>query len=107
MSGSAAPSRLPAPLVSLWDRNRGLILLAACLAVLPFAMALLSGQSLTSLVANETGQAKFYQGVAIEIFILAVYALSYDLLFGITGLLSLGHAMFYGVGAYLTGIMIR
>jgi branched-chain amino acid transport system permease protein len=62
---------------------------------------------MSSLLANETGQAKFYQGLLIEIFILAVFALSYDLLFGITGLLSLGHAMFFGAGAYLTGIMIK
>ncbi len=101
---SAAQSRF---LPRGWSINRGVIILTACLAALPFAMAFLTGQSIPSLLANETGQAKFYQGVAIEIFILAVYALSYDLLFGITGLLSLGHAMFFGVGAYLTGIMIR
>ncbi|MEJ2011308.1 MAG: branched-chain amino acid ABC transporter permease [Anaerolineales bacterium] len=90
-----------------WKNHRGLMLLTASLAALPFVLALMTGQPMASLLANETGQAKFYQGVAIEIFILAVYALSYDLLFGITGLLSLGHAMFFGVGAYLTGIMIR
>lgn len=46
-------------------------------------------------------------GVGIEIFILALYALSYDLIFGFTGLLSFGHAMFFAVGAYLSGILIK
>jgi branched-chain amino acid transport system permease protein len=45
--------------------------------------------------------------LAIEIFILALYALSYDLIFGFTGLLSFGHAMFFAVGAYLTGILLK
>jgi branched-chain amino acid transport system permease protein len=38
---------------------------------------------------------------------LALYALSYDLIFGFTGLLSFGHAMFFAVGAYLTGILLK
>lgn len=91
----------------LLRENRGVLLTIAGLIALPFALALLDGQSLDSLLANEAGQSKFYQGLAIEVFILAVYALSYDLIFGITGLLSFGHAMFFGVGAYLTGIMLK
>lgn len=90
-----------------WAKNRGVIMLVLVMVALPFALALLTGQSFSAVLENEAGLAKFYQGLLIEIFILAVYALSYDLLFGITGLLSLGHAMFFGVGAYLTGIMIR
>ena len=87
--------------------NQGLIITILCLIALPFVIALINGQSFSSLLANEPGQAKFYQGLIIEIFILAIYALSYDLLLGITGLLSFGHAMFFGVGAYLTGIMLK
>ena len=90
-----------------WTANRNAMIVIGLLVAMPFLLALLTRQSFNSLIANEPGQAKFYQGVLIEIFILAVYALSYDLLFGITGLLSLGHAMWFGVGAYLTGIMIR
>ncbi|MEW6406852.1 MAG: branched-chain amino acid ABC transporter permease, partial [Chloroflexota bacterium] len=58
-------------------------------------------------LANESGTAKFVQGLAIEIFILALFALSYDLVLGVTGLLSFGHAMFFAVGAYLTGILLK
>jgi branched-chain amino acid transport system permease protein len=84
-----------------------LLVVIVLLAVLPFAIALLTGQSFESLLNNEAGQAKFIQGLLIEIFILAIFALSYDLIFGITGLLSFGHAMFFAVGAYLTGIMLK
>jgi branched-chain amino acid transport system permease protein len=41
------------------------------------------------------------------VFILAVFAISYDLVLGVTGLLSFGHAMFFAVGAYLTGILLK
>ncbi|SVD05498.1 uncharacterized protein METZ01_LOCUS358352, partial [marine metagenome] len=37
-----------------------------------------------------------------QIAILAIFAMSLDLIAGYTGLVSLGHAAFYGVGAYAT-----
>ncbi|MGB3716472.1 MAG: branched-chain amino acid ABC transporter permease [Candidatus Promineifilaceae bacterium] len=43
----------------------------------------------------------------IEIFILGMYAIGYDLILGITGLLSFGHAMFFAAGAYATGIALK
>lgn len=87
--------------------NSGLIIAFLALSIFPFLIALLDGQTIPSLLVNEAGSSKFVQGLAIEIFILAVYALSYDLILGITGLLSFGHAMFFGVGAYLTGVMLK
>jgi len=91
-----------------WIRNnRSLLTAIVLMALLPFAIAIIDGQSIPSLLANEPGQAKFIQGLLIEVFILAIFALSYDLIFGITGLLSFGHAMFFAVGAYLTGIMLK
>ena len=41
-----------------------------------------------------------------KILIFAIFALSYDLIFGYTGLLSLGHATYFGVGGYTTGILV-
>ncbi|MBC7942830.1 MAG: branched-chain amino acid ABC transporter permease [Chitinophagaceae bacterium] len=38
--------------------------------------------------------------LVVKIMILAVFALSLELLVGMTGLVSLGHAAFYGLGAY-------
>jgi branched-chain amino acid transport system permease protein len=43
--------------------------------------------------------------VFTDIFILALFALSYNLLFGYTGLLSFGHALFFGTSAYTIGIL--
>jgi branched-chain amino acid transport system permease protein len=75
--------------------------------LLPFVVGLFNGASPAQVWLNENGQSKFIQGLTIEIFILALYALSYDLIFGFTGLLSFGHSMFFAVGAYLTGILLK
>lgn len=87
--------------------NAGFIVIVLLLAVLPFVLALLNGQSISAVLANAPGNAKFIQGLMIEIFILAVFAISYDLILGVTGLLSFGHAMFFAFGAYLTGIALK
>lgn len=42
----------------------------------------------------------------ISIFCLGVFAMSYDILLGYTGVISFGHALFFGVGAYSVSIMI-
>jgi branched-chain amino acid transport system permease protein len=41
-----------------------------------------------------------------KIFIFAIFAMSLDLIWGYTGLFSLGHAAFFGVGGYTSGILI-
>lgn len=40
-----------------------------------------------------------------RIFILAVFGMSYDILRGYTGIINLGHALFFGGGTYIAGIM--
>jgi branched-chain amino acid transport system permease protein len=75
--------------------------LVAALCLFPFALAALTGQPVGA------GAPKFWQGMLIQVFILAVYAMSYDLLMGYTGLLSFGHAMFFGAGAYAVGILLK
>ena len=87
--------------------NVGFLLTVLVLAVLPFVLALVNGQSIPSLLANEAGQAKFLQGLLIEVFILAIFAISYDLVLGVTGLLSFGHGVFFAFGAYLTGVLLK
>jgi branched-chain amino acid transport system permease protein len=96
-----------APQGSFLKRNLAFLLTAGVLAALPFALALLNGQSIPSLLGNEAGESKFLQGLLIEVFILAVFAISYDLVLGITGLLSFGHGMFFAFGAYLSGILLK
>jgi branched-chain amino acid transport system permease protein len=96
-----------APQGSFLKRNLAFLLTAGVLGALPFALALLNGQSIPSLLANEAGESKFLQGLLIEVFILAVFAISYDLVLGITGLLSFGHGMFFAFGAYMSGILLK
>jgi branched-chain amino acid transport system permease protein len=92
---------------SLWHRYRFVLLAFALMALFPFAVAILDGQSPAAVLNNEIGNARFMQGLMIEIFYLALFAISYDLILGVTGLLSFGHAMFFAVGAYATGIMLK
>jgi branched-chain amino acid transport system permease protein len=47
-----------------------------------------------------------YHSLASEMLIFAIFALGYDILFGYAGVLSFGHAMFFGVGAYTTGLVL-
>lgn len=88
-------------------KYRAPLLILLLLVLLPFFVGALEGSSPLSVWNNQAGTSKFIQGLAIEIFILTLFALSYDLIFGITGLLSFGHSMFFAVGAYLTGIAIK
>ncbi len=41
-----------------------------------------------------------------EIMIMGIFALSFNLLFGYTGLLSFGHAAFFGVSGYVTAFLL-
>ena len=92
---------------SFFSNNRFILISFLMVALLPFAVGLLEGASPVTVWTNQGSISKFIEGLGIEIFILAIFGLSYDLIFGVTGLLSFGHAMFFAVGAYLTGIAIK
>jgi branched-chain amino acid transport system permease protein len=47
-----------------------------------------------------------YTALASEILIFALFAMAYDLVLGYAGMLSFGHAAFFGIGAYTTGIIL-
>jgi len=47
-----------------------------------------------------------YQALASNILIFGLFALGFNLVFGYTGVLSFGHAAFFGIGAYGVGIAI-
>lgn len=49
----------------------------------------------------------FYLEFTNQILIFALFAASLDLLAGYTGLISLGHAAFFGIGAYATAILVE
>jgi branched-chain amino acid transport system permease protein len=47
-----------------------------------------------------------YQSLATQVLIFGLFALGFNLLYGYTGLLSFGHAAYYGLGAYGAGIAL-
>lgn len=65
---------------------------------LPVRIALLVGA--VALALFPLVGATFYLQLLAKIMILAIFAMSLDLLVGFTGLVSLGHAAFFGLGAY-------
>lgn len=69
-------------------RYKGLMVLALILAVLPLALP-----------------NTFYFDVVIRIAINAIVVIALNLLIGYTGQISLGHAGFFGIGAYASGIL--
>ncbi|WP_332813287.1 branched-chain amino acid ABC transporter permease [Ramlibacter sp.] len=56
--------------------------------------------------ALDAADAGFYLGTASRILVYAVAATSLNLLLGYGGMISLGHAAFFGLGAYSTGILL-
>jgi len=49
----------------------------------------------------------FHHGMLARVMVLAAYATGYNVLLGYTGLMSLGHAMFFAAGMYGTGLTIQ
>lgn len=92
---------------SIFRDYRSMWIFLAVMLVMPFVVGLFEGSTPAMVWQNQGSYSKFVQGVGIEIFILALFALSYDLLFGITGLLSFGHAMFFAAASYMTGILLK
>jgi branched-chain amino acid transport system permease protein len=48
----------------------------------------------------------FYQTFLTEVLVWVLFAMSFDLIFGYTGLLSFGQALFFGLGAYCIAIPV-
>ncbi len=82
-------------------RDAGLLIMLAIFVAFPFVFSWVTGGSPTA------GPSKYWQGQLIAFFILAVYAMSYDLLIGYSGILSFGHAAFFGGGAYAMAIFYK
>lgn len=83
------------------NRQGVLYLALMVLVVTPFLIAWGTESS-----ACSRGKSFFWQSVFVEVFILATLAQSYNLMFGFTGVVSFGHAAFFGVGAYGVGLFI-
>jgi branched-chain amino acid transport system permease protein len=79
----------------------------AFLLLFPFIVQWITGDSATGVNGRQRGLSVYWQGLMIEVFIFAILAMSYNLIFGFTGVISFGHALFFGVGGYSLAIAIE
>ena len=66
----------------------------------------LHGGVLLALVAVQPLLPDYHYVNVARILVLACYAIGYNVLLGYTGLMSLGHAMFFGAGMYAAGLPV-
>ncbi|MCK6577773.1 MAG: branched-chain amino acid ABC transporter permease [Anaerolineae bacterium] len=83
------------------------VVLMIALIILPHAIGWVSGDSPFGVRGRPVGQSIYWQGILIEVFVLAVLAMSYNLVFGFTGVISFGHALFFGIGGYILGVVLE
>jgi branched-chain amino acid transport system permease protein len=89
----AGPDRLAAPAAAIAAPASARTRRAIAWLVLVIALALVP------LAGN------YATGLAAEVLVFAIFAMSLDLLIGYTGLMSFGHAAFFGVSAYTVVIL--
>ena len=70
-------------------------------------VALLHGAVLAVLFALQFVLPAFHHGMIARVLVLATYAIGYNVLLGYTGLMSLGHAIFFAAGMYGAGLAIH
>ena len=75
------------------------------LEALPRGVQVLLALCLVALVAFPFIGSEFYAQMVARMMILAIFAMSLDLLQGVTGLVSLGHAAFFGIGGYFLSLV--
>jgi branched-chain amino acid transport system permease protein len=84
----AMPSVVARPVApSIPGTRAAHFIVPVALIVLPFALA------------------DYPRALIAEVFIFGIFAMSLDLILGFTGLMSLGHAAFFGLGAYAVAVL--
>ncbi|HKV15764.1 MAG TPA: branched-chain amino acid ABC transporter permease [Reyranella sp.] len=85
---STVTTRADATVVRPWQQ---LVVIWALLLTVPFWLPLVGG----------------YTAVASRVLVMALAAMGLNLLLGYTGVLSFGHAAYFGLGAYGAGLMLK
>ncbi len=75
-------------------------MIQANLEKLPTSIKLVLGMGLVALLAFPFVGTPFYTEMVTRMMIMAIFAMSLDLLQGVTGLVSLGHAAYFGLAGY-------
>ena len=73
------------------ERNRSVLIFALIALTMPLWFPIIGG----------------YSGLDTKIMIFCIFVVGFDLLLGYTGYLSFGHAAFFGIAAYTTGLMLK
>jgi branched-chain amino acid transport system permease protein len=94
----------------LWEHKVYIVILGL-LVMLPHLVGWLTESSPFATARGATfvlrGQSGVWQAIFIEVFALAIFVMSYNLMFGFTGVISFGHALFFGIGGYALGIVLQ
>ena len=77
----------------------------ANLETLPRSVQVALGLGLVALAAFPFVGTEFYTQMVARMMIMAIFAMSLDLLQGVTGLVSLGHAAFFGIAGYVLAFL--
>jgi branched-chain amino acid transport system permease protein len=95
------------PLVQLVMDNWLYIVIGIVMWQLPGWLSGHFGDPIRHLSARDVrgNHALSWMAVAIQLYILAILAMSYNLIFGFAGILSFGHALFWGTGVYIVIIL--
>lgn len=79
------------------------------LILFPFIVQWITGDSPFGVARGDRmmmrGQSVLWQSILIRVFSLAILVMSYNLMFGFTGVISFGHALFFGLGGYILGMI--
>jgi len=76
---------------NFWQINKAVLLFALVALTMPLWFPLING----------------YSGLDTKIMIFCIFLVGFDILLGFTGYLSFGHAAFFGIAAYTTGLMLK
>ena len=79
--------------------------LQANLEVLPYDVKIALGLGLIALLGFPWACTPFYTEMVTRMMIMAIFAMSLDVLQGVTGLVSLGHATFFGLAGYVLSFL--
>ena len=81
-------------------------MIRANLEILPRGVQVALGLGLLALLAFPFAGTDFYTEMVTRMMIMAIFAMSLDLLQGVTGLVSLGHAAYFGLAALVIGFLV-